>query len=56
MAINQTYEDRGKLAFVQDQAAAAVAAFQQGEFKDCETILRSIGHFIQTWVGLQVPN
>jgi hypothetical protein len=43
-----TYESRGKIAFVEDQAAMAAEAFRQSDFEGAIAILRTIHGFLGT--------
>ena len=47
--MEQTYETRGKIGFIQDQAQAAVLAFAARELTDTEAILDSIHTFLEAW-------
>jgi len=48
--ITQNFQDRGKVAFVQDQAKAAAEAFCSNDMKGTEQILESIRDFLDTWL------
>jgi len=48
--MKQSYENRGKIAFVQDQAAAAAEAFKEGDFVGCTTILEGVANFIEAFL------
>lgn len=47
----QTTTNRGHLAFIEDQAHAAVEAFKSGELADVVTILQSIGPYIESFLA-----
>jgi hypothetical protein len=44
--MEQTTQNRGHLAFIEDQVHAAVEAFKVAELKDCEELLKSVRTFI----------
>ena len=44
--MEQTYETRGKIAFIEDQAALAAESFRQNDFVVCIAILQSLAAFI----------
>jgi len=46
-----TYESRGKIAFVEDQAAMAAEAFRASDFESCIAILKGIRGFLEIWLA-----
>lgn len=48
--MKQSYENRGKIAFIQDQVAAAAEAFKEGDMVSCQTILEGVCGFINLFV------
>lgn len=44
--MEQTFENRGKIAFLEDQVAMAAEAFRQNDFATVTSILQDVGAFI----------
>ena len=53
--MQQTYAERGKIAFLEDQAAMAAEAFRQGDFPGVLAILNAIDKFIGEWLAIEQP-
>jgi len=47
----QSYDTRGRLAFIADQVEAAIELFKTNEIDDCEKVLRSVAVFIDELLG-----
>lgn len=53
--MEQTYENRGKVAFLEDQAAMAAEAFRQADFPAVIGILQVTNRFIAEWLAVEQP-
>ena len=51
--MEQTYENRGKVAFIEDQAAGAAQAFREGDFPRVIGILQVTNRFIAEWLAIE---
>ena len=47
----QTYEVRGKIAFLEDQAAMMGEAFRQGDMEGAIAILTTVTNFAKVWLS-----
>jgi hypothetical protein len=48
--MQQTTENRGHLAFIQDQIEGAVDAFKAGDLEDCKNIVASVRAYIDRFL------
>ena len=53
--MEQMYANRGKIAFLEDQAAMAAEAFRQGDFPGVIAILMAIEKYTGEWLAIEQP-